>query len=181
MNRIGAFLVVIVLGINGYGQKYTTKSGELKFEASASSFEEVKAVNNKTSAVLESLKGDLAVLSLIKNFHFKSALMEEHFNENYMESDKFPKATFVGKIDSFNISDVTSSIKSYKLSGELTLHGKTKKVSTTVMMSMSSDNILLAGSFEVRPEEYGIEIPRVMWNKIAEKVVIKYNLTLTKQ
>ncbi len=171
----------MLLSAMGYGQKYITKSGSLKFEASASSFEEVKAVNSETSAVLEILKGDLAVLALIKGFHFKSALMEEHFNENYLESEKFPRATFVGQIDGFNISNIASLAKSYKLSGDLTLHGKTKKVSTIVNVSMSSDNVLLTGSFEAKPEDYGIEIPKILWNKIAEKVIIRYSLTLTKQ
>lgn len=181
MNKIVTLSLLMLLSSYGYGQKYITKNGNLKFEASVSSFEEVKAINNKTMAIIEILKSDLVVLSSIKDFHFKSALMEEHFNENYMESDKFPKATFIGKIEGFDISDITSVTKSYKVSGDLTLHGKTKKVNTNVVVSMSSGNISLMGNFEIKPEDYGITIPKIMWNKIAEKVIIKYSLTLTKQ
>lgn len=181
MNKIVTLLLLVLLSDYGYGQKYVTKNGNLKFEASASSFEEVKAVNNKATAVLDILKGDLVVLAFIKGFHFRSVLMEEHFNENYIESDKFPKATFVGHITGFDISDIISTTKNYKLSGDFTLHGKTKRVNTTIIVSMSSDSVLLTGSFEVKPEDYSIEIPKIMWNKIAETVIVKYSLTLMKQ
>jgi hypothetical protein len=178
---LSLLLTLLLVSGYGYGQKYITKNGNIKFEASATSFEEVKAIDDKVSAVLEIVNDDLVVLLYIKDFHFKSALMEEHFNENYMESEKFPKATFVGKVEGFSISDVTSATKKYNVSGDLTLHGKTKRVSATAAISRSSDGISLVGSFEVKPEDYGITIPKILWNKIAERVSIKYVLILTKQ
>ena len=91
-----------------FGQeKFATKTGEINFEASVPSFEEVKAENNNVSAVLETGTGNFAALALMKGFRFKVALMEEHFNENYIESSKYPKATFKGKIQDFDYSEVS--------------------------------------------------------------------------
>ena len=108
------FLFIGILPVSA--QKYATKTGSLKFEASVESFEEVAAENKNTSAILESSTGEIAVLTLMKGFRFKIALMEEHFNENYVESDKFPKATFKGKVEDFDASKLSSTAKIFKIS-----------------------------------------------------------------
>lgn len=159
-------------------QKYATKTGSLKFEASADSFEEVAAENKNTSAILESSTGEMAVLTLMKGFRFKVALMEEHFNENYVESDRFPKATFKGKVEDFDVSKLSATAKVLKVSGDLTLHGKTKKVTSTAKISKAGDKITLTGSFDVKPEDFAIEIPSLVRKKIAEKIKISYNFSL---
>ena len=99
------FLLNGVLIVNAQ-EKFITKSGVINFEASVPSFEEVKAKHQSVSALLKS-NGEFASLALVKGFRFKVALMEEHFNENYAESSKFPKATFKGKIKGFDISKLT--------------------------------------------------------------------------
>src|SRR5258705_13300570 len=81
-----------------FSQKMITRTGEIKFEASVPSFEAVAAVNNSVSAILDESNGEFVALALIKAFKFKVPLMEEHFNENYIESSKYPKATFKGNI-----------------------------------------------------------------------------------
>jgi len=161
-------------------QKFTTKTGSVRFEASVASFEEVAAENKNTSAVLETSTGEIAVLSLMKGFRFKVALMEEHFNENYVESDKFPKATFKGKIEDFDISKLSSATKVFNISGDLTLHGKTKKINTTAKISKSGDKITLIGSFDVKPEDFAIEIPKIVSKKVADTINITFNLSLSK-
>jgi hypothetical protein len=161
-------------------QKYATKTGNLKFEASADSFEEVAAENKNTSAILDSGTGDVAVLALMKGFRFKVALMEEHFNENYVESDKFPKASFKGKIEDFDASKLSASSKPVKISGDLTLHGKTKKITVNSKIQKSDDKITITGSFEVKAEDFDIEIPKLVSKKIAEKIKVSFNLPLTK-
>ena len=98
------FLFVLV-SVNCLAQsKYLTKTGTVNFEASVPSFEEVKASNNSVTAILNTENGEFAALALVKGFRFKNALMEEHFNENYAESDKYPKAVFRGKIT--NLAEV---------------------------------------------------------------------------
>jgi len=174
-------LLCLLLGMSQvFAQKYITKTGSLKFEASVESFEEVAAENKSTSSVLESSTGDIAVLALMKGFRFKVALMEEHFNENYMESDKFPKATFKGKIEEFDVSKLSGAAKTFQISGDLTLHGKTKKITTAAKISKSGDKITVIGNFDVKPEDFDIEIPKLVSKKVADKIAIGYNLLLSK-
>ena len=91
-------------------EKYSTKNGTIVFEASVPSFEEVKAKNENVSAILNVETGDFASLVLINGFRFKVALMEEHFNENYMESSKFPKAILKGKLKDFSTSKLSEEL-----------------------------------------------------------------------
>jgi YceI-like domain len=163
-----------------YGQKYNTRAGILKFEASVPSFEEVAAENKAASAVLDASNGEIAVLALMKGFRFKVALMEEHFNESYAETDKYPKATFKGKIEGLDVAKLTAEPQSFSIAGDLTMHGKTKKITDTAKISKSGNNIIVTGSFEVKPADFAIEVPKVVSKKVADKVTISYNLTLTK-
>ena len=172
------FLFVGIINVSA--QKYMTKTGSLKFEASVESFEEIAAENKNTSAILDAATGEIAVLTLMKGFRFKIALMEEHFNENYIESDKFPKATFKGKVEDFDAAKLSSTPKTFKISGDLTLHGKTKKITTTARILKSGEKITVTGNFEVKPEDFDIEIPKLVSKKVADKVNTSFNLQLTK-
>lgn len=174
-------LVFLSINTNVSAQKLITKTGSIKFQASMPSYEEVAAENKSVSAVLEQSNGDFASLVLIKGFRFKVALMEEHFNENYMESEKFSKATLKGKIEDFDISKISNTPKNFTLKGDLTIHGKTKPVTVTVKISKAANGgVNMIGSFEAKPEDYGIEIPSLVRKKIADKVKIDYNFLLTK-
>ncbi|WP_456312093.1 YceI family protein [Pseudomonas shirazensis] len=175
-----AFLLLIVAGSNASAQKLITKTGSIKFQASMPGYEEVAAENKSVSAVLEQSTGDFAALVLIKGFRFKVALMEEHFNENYMESEKFSKATLKGKIEDFDISKITNTPKNFTLKGDLTIHGKTKPVTVIVKISKAAGGVTAIGSFEVKPEDYSIEIPSLVRNKIADKIKVTYNFLLLK-
>lgn len=175
-----AFLLILAVNTEGFAQKLITKTGNIKFQATMPSYEEVAAENKSVSAVLDQTTGDFASLVLIKGFRFKVALMEEHFNENYMESEKFPKATFKGKIEDFDISKITNSPKSFTLKGDLTIHGKTKPVSVAVKISKASNGINAIGTFEAKPEDFDIEIPSLVRKKIADKIKINYNFLLVK-
>ncbi|SNR47836.1 YceI family protein [Flavobacterium sp. ov086] len=161
-------------------QKYATKTGSLKFEASVEAVEEVAAENKNTSAILESSTGEIAVLTLMKGFRFKVALMEEHFNENYVESDKFPKATFKGKVEDFDVSKLSATAKAAKISGDLTLHGKTVKIIANAKISKSGDKITVTGNFDIKPEDFDIEIPKLVSKKVADKIKVSFNLSLAK-
>jgi len=182
MKNLRFIIVVIILMIYNcmFAQKYATKTGNIKFEASMPSFEEVAGDNKTASAVLEASTGDFAALALMKGFRFKVALMEEHFNENYVESDKFPKATFKGKVEGLDVSKLTADAKTYTVTGDLTLHGKTKKISDTAKISKSGNTITITGAFEVKPGDFAIEIPSVVSKKVADKISITYNFQLVK-
>lgn len=174
--------ILFIVSVNSAAQqKFITKTGILNFEASVPSFEEVKAKNNSVSAILNADNGEFAALVLVKAFRFKNALMEEHFNENYAESTKFPKATFKGKIENFKFSDLNTSKKAYKINGELTFHGVTKTISDCdISLSKNDNSIELKGNLSVLASDFDIKIPSVVKNKIAEDIHIDFRFELIK-
>lgn len=172
--------LIIATGADAFAQKLITKTGNIKFQASVSSYEEVAAENKSVSAVLEQSTGDFAALVLIKGFQFKIALMEEHFNENYMESEKFSKATLKGKIENFDVTKITNLPSNFTLKGDFTIHGVTKPLTVILKISKNASGLNIAGSFDIKPEDFDIEIPSIVRKKIAEKVKVNYNFSLTK-
>tara|TARA_R110000787_G_scaffold86285_9_gene184066 strand:+ start:212 stop:763 length:552 start_codon:yes stop_codon:yes gene_type:complete len=162
------FLSSIFSTVNAQ-EKFITKSGEINFEASVPSFEEVKATHSSVSAIIKS-NGEFASLALVKGFRFKVALMEEHFNENYAESSTYPKATFKGKVKDFDISELTTDNKEYVVSGIVNMHGVDKKIETKAFISKKGDIIFLNTQFVLKPKDFNIEIPSVVSSKIAEEI-----------
>lgn len=172
------FILLFLVTTAFYAQeKYYTKSGTLVFESSVASFEEVKATNSKVTAIFKKETGDVAALALVKAFRFKIALMEEHFNENYAESNKFPKAKFSGKIQSYNL-EMLSKETQVVLKGNLTFHGVTQQIETPATISSKNNTIYLTASFKLKPEDFGIKIPKIVRNKIAKKVDVSLNFEL---
>jgi len=159
--------------------KYSSKTGTIDFEASVPSFEEVKAVNENVSAILNTDNGEFASLALVKGFRFKIALMEEHFNENYIESSQFPKAIFKGKLQDFVFSEVSESVSEYMLKGTITIHGVTEPFETSVKLKKVNDVIELQTEFELKPEKFNIKIPKIVSNKIATEVFVKAMYSLS--
>jgi hypothetical protein len=162
-------------------QKMMTRSGELKFQASMPALEEIAAVNNTVSSIFDKNTGEFAALVLVKGFRFKSPLMEEHFNENYVESSRFPKSTFKGQVLNFNASKLDSGKGTYDVEGDLTLHGVTRKVKAKLVLEQSAGNLVATSNFTIKPTDYGIEIPSVVKSKIAENVKIALHLVLTEK
>ncbi|WP_347174697.1 YceI family protein [Polaribacter uvawellassae] len=160
--------------------KYYTKSGSITFESSVPSFEEVKSTNNKVTAILKS-DGTIASLALTKGFRFKIALMEEHFNENYIESSKFPKASFSGKIIDFNMSNLTSTYKIFKIKGTLLIRGVKKEITIDSKIKFVDNIIHLGANFSVKPEDFNIKIPNIVRKKIAKKVDVSFHFELKKR
>ena len=161
--------------------KYITKNGTINFEASVEAFEPVKAKHKNVTALLNTANGELASLALVRGFRFKVALMEEHFNENYMESDTYSKATFKGKLKDFSLSILKEESTDFVLEGKLTLHGKTKELKTIGKVSKKGDIIYMTSSFKVRPEEFAITIPKVVSKKISEVILISLDFELKKR
>jgi len=107
--------------------------------------------------------------------------MEEHFNENYMESNKYSKATFKGKIEGFSIDDLSATEKNYRLKGTLTVRGKDKEIDTAIVLNKDEGLIGMKADFLVTPQEFGIKIPKVVGNKIAKEIAINLDFDLTKR
>ena len=171
--------LLLVINLSSFAQtKMITKTGKLTFEASVPAFEEVKAKNESATVVLNPSTGEIASLALIKGFRFKVALMEEHFNENYMESDSYPKATFKGKIDNFDVSKLTATAKDYTIKGKLEMHGKSKEITIIASIKKSGVGIDIDSNFTVNTDDFGIDIPSVVSKKVSKKVAVKFGATL---
>lgn len=169
-------ILIIALSLLGTqamtSQKLMTRNGSIKFDASMPDLVEIAATNTGASCILDNATGDFVALALVKSFKFKSPLMEEHFNENYMESSKFPKATFKGKILNFNASQLNANKTNYDLEGELTIHGVTKKVKTKITLVEKGGKVNASSNFTVKCKDYNIEIPSLVREKFAENIKI---------
>jgi hypothetical protein len=168
------FISIVSIGQN----KMITKTGKITFEASVPSFEEVKAKNDNVTCILNPKTGEIASLVLIKGFRFKIALMEEHFNENYLESDTYSKATFKGKIENFDVTKLTATAKEFSLKGKLEMHGKTKEINIIAKIKKTEDGIKIDSSFDVNTDDFDIKIPTVVSKKVSKKVTIKFDFLL---
>ena len=157
-------------------QKYFTRSGKISFYSDVP-LEKIEAKNSSATSVLDTESGKMEFAVLIKGFQFDKSLMQDHFNENYMESSKFPKAIFKGAIT--NLDEVNfKSDGEYKarVKGELTIHGVTQPIETTGTFNVKSGQIKGASMFEIAIADYKIEVPSVVKDNIAKTVSIKVEL-----
>jgi hypothetical protein len=170
------FLLNIVFAVSA--QKYMTKNGYIGFY-SHTPMEDIKGDNNQVAGVLDISTGEMAFQALIKSFHFNSALMEEHFNENYMESDKIPKSSFKGKITNLkSVNFSKSGTYDVNVEGDLTIHDVTNKISTKGTIEVLTEGINANSKFNIVPEDYKIAIPGIVREKISKNmevtVIMKY-------
>lgn len=172
MKKLFLIGMLAVLPFVSAQEKVMTKTGKVTFEASVPSFEEVKAKNETATCVLNTKTGEIATLALMKGFRFKVALMEEHFNENYIESGKYPKATFKGKVENFDLKALSSTAKDYTITGKLEMHGKSKTISAPAKIRKTDTGIEIICNFTVNTDDYGIEIPAVVKSKVSKNVKV---------
>ena len=169
-------ILIALLHLSAIGlsqEKMISKSGKITFEASVPSFEEVKATNSNVTFVLNPTTGEIASLALMKGFEFKVALMEEHFNENYIESDQYPKAIFKGKIEGFDLSLLTDKPKDFIIKGKLELHGKSKDITTTASINKYKTGIVILSYFKVNATDFNIAIPSLVKSKVSNTINIE--------
>lgn len=169
-----SFVLAAILFVVGTvdAQKYFTREGKVTFTSEAP-VEKIEAVNQSATAVLDTESARMEFAVLIKAFQFEKALMQEHFNENYMESSTYPKATFKGQID--DVSSVNwSKDGTYEVSvsGDMTIHGVTQKLTAPGTLMVKDGQITAASTFTVAVADYEIEIPSVVADNIAKEVVI---------
>ncbi len=159
-------------------QKWMTRTGKVSF-FSSTPIVNIEAFSYVAASVIDTRSGDVAFIVPIKSFKFEKALMQEHFNENYMESDKFPKAEYKGRI--VNRSDINfkkDSTYNVKTTGKLTMHGVTKDVAANGTVVVKAGTASLKSKFNVAPKDYGIKIPSVTATKIASKIEVTVDTVL---
>lgn len=160
-------------------QKVFTRSGQVSFDATANnSPEEIKAVNKAGTCVLDTQTGALEMAVLIKGFVFERALMQEHFNENYLESTQYPKATFKGRLDQVPALRTDGTYKT-NASGTFTMHGVSKQITAPVTFTVSGGKISATSSFSLPLADYNIDIPSVVADKISKTAKVTVTAALT--
>jgi polyisoprenoid-binding protein YceI len=159
-------------------EKYFTKSGKISFYSKAS-LENIEAHNKAATCVLDIKTGNLQFALLLKGFEFEKALMQEHFNENYVESHKYPKADFKGQvINNSEVNYTKEGVYTVKVKGKLTLHGETKDVETTGKIEIKQGKVLADANFNVELADYKIEIPKIVKDNISKSVDIAVDCSL---
>lgn len=155
-------------------EKYLTKQGDISFY-SHTPVEDIKAENKQVLSIIDLSGGEIAISILMKSFVFEKALMQEHFNENYVESDKFPKATFAGNIQ--NLEELLSGENHIaEIDGKLTIHGITKPVRIEAKTDLEEKKVVLTGKFMITVADYDIKIPAIVRNNIAKEVEVSFKL-----
>jgi hypothetical protein len=181
MKKITTLLAIFLLVLNlANAQKYMTKSGFTKF-FSDTPMEKIEGVNRQVNSALDFSTGNFVFKVLIRGFEFEKALMQEHFNENYMESEKFPNSTFSGKVT--NIKDVNlgkDGVYKVVVEGDLSIHGLTNKVKVGGTLEVKGGKVTGKATFNVAPKDYNIAIPKAVIKNISEAIQVDVNVTLDK-
>ena len=172
MKKSVLFLALCLSGIMVISQtKYSLKESKIMFYSKAS-LEDIQAVSKSSIGLIDASTKDFVVKLSIKSFVFDKALMQEHFNENYMESDKFPNAVFKGKIEgNFDVSKDGSY--PVKMNGKLEIHGVAKDRIIPVTIVVKNRNISFNSEFKLAIADHGIKIPKMVAQNLAEVVDIK--------
>lgn len=171
---IGIFAVNVSVA---QGIFYTT-SGNIKFFSEAP-IENIEAISDEAISVFNTETGQIAFQVKINTFQFEKALMQEHFNENYMESGKIPKASFRGIVLNFDSS--LKTVQKVLLKGDLNIHGVSINREIPASLQLSDDNLLLKTTFNVLCKDHDIKIPKLLWKNIAETIEVDVNANYKKR
>ncbi|MBN3518729.1 YceI family protein [Algoriphagus lutimaris] len=152
----------------GTCQVLQSENGYVRFFSSAL-IEDITAENHQAKALFNPETNEAVFLIPIADFEFNKKLMKEHFNENYMESDKYPEAYFKGTISGYQDGATRSDAIA---EGEMMIHGVKNKVRIPGEIVRQNNALLLKAVFQVALEDYDIEIPKLMFQKIAEEVEV---------
>ena len=166
-----ASLLLATIAVNAQ-DKFFTRSGKVAFH-SKTDMENIEAMNTKGTSVLDAKTGTIEFAVLMKAFEFEKELMMEHFNENYVESDKFPKSTFKGTVgDITSVNFQKDGVYPVKVKGQFTLHGVTKDIEADGTIELKGGKPTGKTSFNILLSDYNIVIPNVVKDNISKSVKI---------
>jgi polyisoprenoid-binding protein YceI len=151
-------------------QKFTLEKSNVSFFSHAS-IEDIAAKTDKSTSIFNIGTGEVVFSIPIKDFEFEKALMKEHFNEKYMETEKYPKSTFQGKITSYE--QAKSGEQAAHAVGKLTIHGVTKDIDVSGTIEILEGRAVMKSKFIIKLADYKIKIPTLLWKNIAEQVEVK--------
>jgi polyisoprenoid-binding protein YceI len=169
MYRYVLVLIILIASATvSHAQKYTVEKSTVIFFSDAA-IEDITAKNNETSGLLNVSSGEFAFLIPIKKFRFDKSLMEEHFNEKYLESEKFPNSIFKGTLEGLQFDKAYQELNAV---GILTIHGVSRDVRIPARIERSGNKLIARSKFVIKLEEYKIKIPQLMWQNIAEEIEV---------
>lgn len=177
-NLIVLMAMVLSVSVSFAQSKFYTKTGKISFYSKAP-LEEIEGKNKTVTAVLDSKSGALQFAVQMKGFEFEKQLMQQHFNENYVESDKYPKAEFKGTItNNSQINYSKDGTYTAKVKGKLTIHGVTKDVESTGTLKINGGKIDANSVFNVLISDYNIKIPAIVKDKVSNTIKITVDCDL---
>ena len=176
-NILKVLIFSILISSKSFGQLYSTQSGETNF-FSETLVENISAVNKTVGAILNTSTNEVAVSMKMSAFNFPNKLMQEHFNENYMESEKFPTGVFKGKIVE-TIDYTKNATYDITAKGQLTLHGVTQARDLKGKLTVDNQKIGLTCNFDVKLVDHKIDVPKLVFAKIAEVIAVKSKYAFT--
>jgi polyisoprenoid-binding protein YceI len=166
--------IFFLVSTTSIAQKFTAEKGTISFFSDAT-IEDIKAENAIVGSRFNASNGELAYIIKIVDFKFPKALMREHFNEKYMETEKFPMSTFNGKVVGFKPG--TAGQQKVRAVGNMTIHGVTQEVDIPGTIEFANGKVLVQSKFIVKLVDYQIKIPKLMWQNIAEEIEVTVDLT----
>nr|WP_315199580.1 YceI family protein [uncultured Flavobacterium sp.] len=170
MKKITLLALLLVLFPINAQNKFSSSKCAIYFEASVPLFEAVEAKNDDVDCTLVPNKSEIAFTAVIKKFQFKRNLMQEHFNSNYMESDRYSKATFKGVIEKFDLKVITEEEKEFLIKGKITIHGQTRMIAVLAKIKKVGGGIQINSNFILNTDDFNIEIPNIVIAKISKNV-----------
>ena len=174
-------IIILALMVPLFGKDiYFTRSGSVSF-FSSTPIEDIRAINEQTTCVLDLKTGDVSFRIPIRGFIFKNGLMQEHFNENYLESDTYPNASFTGSIEGWKDIILTEKFQPVSLKGTMTIHGISKDITEPGNILMKDNKIIGSATFKITVADYKIEIPKILRDNIAKVVDVDVDISLKKK
>ena len=172
-------IIYLLFSTQVLAQQFYTNKGKISFFSEAP-LEDISAVNENVSAIIDSQTGGFAFRVKIVEFTFPNSLMQEHFNESYLESEKYPLSTFTGVIDDFSDLDLSNE-QNLVVNGSLSMHGISKVAQMKANAKMINDELHISSNFDVALKDYDIDIPKIMIYKIAETIAVTVEIKLSKR
>jgi polyisoprenoid-binding protein YceI len=175
--KLISLIFILMIATRSFSQRFTTKTGHIWFQAEAP-FDAIEAHNTQVDAALDINSGAVDFKILMQSFIFEKALMQEQFNKNYIESEKFPNAAFQGKISNIDAIDFTKpgymlpNAYDIEISGELTMHGVTKPVNATGFLEVKNNMIHGISKFNIVMSDYNIQILGTVAGKVPLEIEI---------
>ena len=171
--KLNILIILVFAGNSLLAQKYISKNGEISFFSDAP-LEDIEAVNDEVSSIFNSDNGEIAFTVPNRGFEFDKSLMQQHFNEKFMESHKYPESTFSGTIKGYDKN--LFGTQSVTAEGNLSIHGVTRSVTIDGELKFDDNNVSMEAKFPVKVADYKIKIPKVVFYNIAEVVEVSVDI-----